>query len=238
MTDCACGGKFSGEALDFGDMPVTSLFDTKATYPLVYRKCERCSVSSAITKLEPSVLYGKNYNFFSGASSGYLGYSQKLASKLNHIYPLDGKRVLDIACNDGTLSKELLKYGCSLVGVDPFLEAVSALDDVTNSHVINDFFGLPLITELALEEAFDIVIVTNVISHVSDFSDFMQALTKVLKPGGIIYSENMNYERVLEHQNFEYFYHVVYNLIRPEAILLKLHTLLGEALIRTAIATS
>ena len=218
MTDirnCACGGEFSSEALNFGNMPITSIFDNNDTYSLEYRRCERCSISSSREKLDPSLLYGNNYNFFSGVSLDYLNYAKNLALNLNQIYPLKGKRILDIACNDGTLSKELLKYGCFLVGVDPFSKAISELEGIKNTQVINDFFNLPLVTEFSLEESFDIVIVTNVISHVFDFCDFMQALSKVVKPGGIIYSENMNYERVVEHQNFEYFYHGVYNLMSP-----------------------
>ena len=193
-----------------------SLLNNNDTCPLNYRRCGRCSVSSAVVKLNPIDLYGEKYNFFSGASENYVNYSKELALNLNSWGLLNGKRVLEIACNDGTLSKELIKYGCTLTGVDPFTKAIESLDKANSATIINDFFNVNLIKEHSLEASFDLVIVSNVISHVLDFHDFMIAISKVVAAGGFIYAENMNYHRVLEEKRFENFYHGVYNLLSPD----------------------
>lgn len=217
ISKCTCGGVFDEESLNFGDLPITSLLNKNDKFILHFKRCGRCSISSAVHKLDAKLLFGKDYNFFSGTSSNYIAHAKKIASQLNDVTSLKGKSVLDIACNDGTLSKELEKYGCSIVGVDPFSAALSKLGENRNISVINDFFGSDLISKFRLEKKFDVVVVTNVISHVYDFVDFMDALVKVVRPGGFIYAENMDYDSVIKNNSYEYFYHGVYNLMSPSS---------------------
>lgn len=212
---CVCGGNFSTKNLDLGFMPISSILDNKDKIPLRYYRCNKCSISSAIPLADANLLYGDDYNFFSGASAEYVEYAGKLANFLNTRIDLNGKRILEIACNDGTLSAELLKYGCQLTGVEPFSQALNKFSHHPNALLINDFFSLKLVKERQLENAFDMVIVSNVISHVVDFFDFMHALSKVVKKGGFIYAENLDYNKVITDKRFENFYHGVCNLLSP-----------------------
>lgn len=214
---CVCGGNFGADNLDFGLMPISSVLDNKDKVPLQYYRCNRCSISSAIHLTDVNVLYGDDYNFYSGASAEYVKYTRELAKSLDTSIALNGKSVLEIACNDGTLSTELLKYGCHLTGVEPFSQALNKFPYHPKATLVNDFFSLELVKECRLENAFDLVVVSNVISHVVDFYDFMNAISRVVKVGGVIFSENLDYNNVLSKKRFENFYHGVCNLLSPKS---------------------
>jgi len=216
MNNCLnCGEIIVDLVIDYGLMPVTSLLDTQQNYSLKYKSCRQCFIAQVIDAPPPDFLYGSNYNFFSGASSKYVSYAKSLADLLQKEVKLQDKTVIEIGCNDGTLVKQLELYGAIVTGVDPFENGVSQMVTQSNTTIFNDFFSMKLVEKHKLADNFDIAIVNNVLSHTPNFFDFLDSLSRVVKPGGNILVEMADFKKILDSNRFDYLYHGIFNLILP-----------------------
>mgnify|MGYP002640192022 CR=1 FL=1 len=103
-----------------------------------------------------------------------------------------GGRVLEVGCCTGTLLNELQNCGMSCVGLEPngfaarYGRAKYGLDIRTET-----------LEESSLEEAsFDVVLFLHVIEHVTDPKVTLQAIRRILKPGGLLVVETPRYDTV------------------------------------------
>tara|TARA_B100000768_G_scaffold24985_1_gene22900 strand:+ start:681 stop:1823 length:1143 start_codon:yes stop_codon:yes gene_type:complete len=215
-----CGTIDSQLILDFGVIPITSLLDVQKLFSLKYERCNKCLVTCVTNSLSPDLLYGKNYNFFSSASNSYITYASKIIKKIKKITNLSNYKVLEVGCNDGALIRKIAPKVKSVVGIDPFLLGTDSFNgEIANAEVINDYFNCEAVNHYELKDEFDVVIVNNVITHVEDVFDFIEALSLVVKKNGFIYFEMCDYKKVIDYNRFDYFYHGVTNLILPDQIL-------------------
>lgn len=91
---------------------------------------------------------------------------------------LAGKKVLEVGSYDrnGSMRSHIEKMGCeSYLGVD--LEKGPSVDDICDATDVLARFG---------ENAFDVVICTEVVEHVRDWRDTTRNLKGVVKPGGLL----------------------------------------------------
>lgn len=101
---------------------------------------------------------------------------------------LEGKRVIDVGCGDGHLSRLLAKNGAQVLGVEcsPRQLAKARAAEPMSGVEIVDGVGQNLPAD---DESADIVVFFNSLHHVP--ADFMQAALaearRVLKPGGLVY---------------------------------------------------
>jgi 2-polyprenyl-3-methyl-5-hydroxy-6-metoxy-1,4-benzoquinol methylase len=93
-----------------------------------------------------------------------------------------GKRVLDVGCGKGRLSRVLRDWGANVVGIDPvprFLQVASI--NARGAH-----FVLGTVTRLPfLDGAFDSLICVEVLEHVPDVEAAIKEMSRVLKIGGV-----------------------------------------------------
>lgn len=112
---------------------------------------------------------------------------------------LHGKTILDIGCGDGILSMGLFeKSGASkVVGVDLFDVDLNELKDVASRNgkeEIPDSEHLTFLkstpSTIPLEtSSIDVVVSWSVFEHVEDFASLWSEIRRVLKPGGLIFTQ-------------------------------------------------
>ncbi len=107
--------------------------------------------------------------------------------------PLDNLSLVDIGCGGGLMSEPMARLGATVTGVD----ASETNINVATLHA--DAGGVPVTyrattaEQLALEGAqFDVVMALEIIEHVADTSLFYDAITALVKPGGILILSTLN----------------------------------------------
>ncbi|MCW5849510.1 MAG: methyltransferase domain-containing protein [Anaerolineae bacterium] len=93
------------------------------------------------------------------------------------------KRVLELGCAAGHMSRVLRERGCQVVGVelDPTLAAHAA--EVCERVIVGDLDELDLETELA-GETFDVVLAADVLEHLRQPAGLLRRVRPLLRPAG------------------------------------------------------
>lgn len=98
--------------------------------------------------------------------------------------PLDGKTALDVGCGAGLLAEPLARLGAKVTAVDAAPELIA----VARDHAIGQ--GLAVDYRATgvevLKGKFDLVTAMEVVEHVADPRDFIDALAARLAPGGLM----------------------------------------------------
>ncbi|RZJ99241.1 MAG: class I SAM-dependent methyltransferase [Flavobacterium sp.] len=106
-----------------------------------------------------------------------MNYTRKIQSKISH------GSVLEIGCGNGYLLKTLSDGGFDCYGIEPSPLAYNHAKNVLKLNVDNCF----LHESKFYDQQFDVIVMIDVVEHISEMNLFMQQITKVLKPGGFIF---------------------------------------------------
>lgn len=187
LDECiACGNSDClEEVIDFGLHPPANLLLESPSlrhglYPLCLNHCIVCGnlqLSHAVSREE---LFGSGYTYASGTGGALDKYFSWFASCLSDTLP-ESPRVLEIACNDGSLMRHLAAAGMQCVGVEPDLELAREASGVaaTVSGFWPDVSG-------TLDGRFDCVLALNVLAHVTNPLLFLYYAALRLTKHGII----------------------------------------------------
>jgi 2-polyprenyl-6-hydroxyphenyl methylase / 3-demethylubiquinone-9 3-methyltransferase len=106
---------------------------------------------------------------------------------------LAGLRLLDLGCGAGLLSEPLARMGADVVAIDAAAENIEVARrhaEMTNARV--DYRTTTAEALVAAGERFDGVISLEVIEHVADVPAFAQAISSLIKPGGMTVLSTLN----------------------------------------------
>lgn len=209
LTAClACGHNSLIKYFDGGSQPPANSFYKDgslepASYPLGLQYCPMCWHSQNLVAVDPVALYS-NYAYASGTSQTLRDYFRDFVDKVEIEFGFKKLRVLDIACNDGSLLKEFQKRGHKVQGIDP----ASNLND-GSVPILNTFWNDAAIRMLPTNGGvtpYDVIIAMNVLGHVADPLTFLAAAKHVLAPGGRIYVQTSQ-ARMVEEAQIDTCYH-------------------------------
>lgn len=105
--------------------------------------------------------------------------------KIEKIFDSKGRKlnILDLGCGDGRLSKELVKHGHAITGIDSNEQALQNAKK-NGLRVLN----ADIEKELPLETAsFDAVLLLDVLEHLYDQEKILKEIYRVLKENGSLY---------------------------------------------------
>jgi ubiquinone/menaquinone biosynthesis C-methylase UbiE len=121
---------------------------------------------------------------------------EHIASTLALKPPLDGKRVIDVGCGTGGISVAFAKMGAEVHAMEPNYTH-PMLMDITKTQAAEEGVSLNMIIGRGeripyADEAFDIVILNDVIEHVEEPFELVEEAIRVLSPDGLLYMSTPN----------------------------------------------
>lgn len=200
-----CNSENLIEVLDLGEQPPANSYRNNSNeilekYPLGLNVCNDCWHLQLTFNVDRKSIFDE-YHYASGTSKTLLNYFSWFAERLSMI--IDEKsHVLEIAANDGSLIKELIKNGISCEGVDP-------AENIVKSAKSNN---LPLIqgywpeVKTELNKKYDVIVAMNVLAHVDEPLEFLIGCKEVLNKSGFILVQPSQ-GRMIENTEFDTCYH-------------------------------
>lgn len=208
-----CGNSDLHQVLELGEHPLCDDLKSIGTedecklYPITILFCPNCKTAHQKYQVPKEDLFTKEYHYRARFTKDVLlGMKDLVNSSKSLIGCLNGKKVLDIGCNDGSLLNFFKDEGAFCIGVEP----TNAILDVSQSvdAAINEYFDKN-VAERILENfgSPDVITFTNVFAHIEDLHGLIQALKILISDDTHLIIENHYLGKVLETNQFDTFYH-------------------------------
>jgi novobiocin biosynthesis protein NovU/D-mycarose 3-C-methyltransferase len=207
VTACrACGSPELVKVLDLGRQPLANSYVKEPTdlptFPLELLVCRSCSLSQLSVVVRPDLMF-REYLYVSGTSATLRAHFDGLVREAFAWFPPGPRRVLDLACNDGTLLGAFRRAGCDAWGVDP-ARNLAALARQKGLSVVEGYWPA---AAGDVPGAFDLVTAANVLAHVADPRSFLEAALGRLAPGGAVVVEFPYCRSMVLHREWDTIYH-------------------------------
>jgi 2-polyprenyl-6-hydroxyphenyl methylase/3-demethylubiquinone-9 3-methyltransferase len=106
---------------------------------------------------------------------------------------LKGLSALDVGCGGGLVAEPLARMGAKVTGLDASQEAIETARRHGRMMGLAVDYRVGSVEELAKgKQRYDLITALEIIEHVADMDSFLGALTKLLKPGGLLVMSTLN----------------------------------------------
>lgn len=236
LTNCLCCGESNlFQVLDLGEQPLANSYlkygnDDDPVYPLAINFCTVCTHIQLTHAVDPDLLF-KHYLYVSGTTSTLKQYFHDFVDIVKKF--TSGKRILDIACNDGSqLDAFKAKGYTETYGIDP-AENLLPLSSA-NHKVICDYFNESSLKKF--DTKFDVIIAQNVFAHNSYPKDFLEYCKRILDRDGFIFIQTSQADMV-KHNQFDTIYHehISFFSVKSMSVLARRCGLYLKDVIRTSV---
>ncbi len=208
-----CGGA-TAVCLDLGSQPLANALlaapdEPYERFPLGLAMCAACSHGQLNYFVPPDRLF-KNYLYASGTGGALQGFFAWFAKSLAKALPARG-RVLEIACNDGSLLDCMKAEGIEACGVDPAAN-LTAVARAKGHDVHTGFFP-----ETRPDGRFDAIVAMNVTAHTPQPRALMRGVKECLAPNGAVFIQTSQ-AFMLVNGEFDTIYHEHYSFFTPASM--------------------
>jgi SAM-dependent methyltransferase len=173
-------------------------------YPIEILFCPVCITAHQKYQVPKEKLFHEEYQYRARMTPSVLsGMESLVESVADQLGALDGKRVLDVGCNDGSLLDYFASKGAITVGVEPTKAALES-----KHRTLNSFFDKETSEALSTEfGCFDVITFTNVFAHIENLDGLLDNLIPLLNDKTVLVIENHYMGEILKRNQFDTFYH-------------------------------
>lgn len=165
-----------------------------------------------------------SYSYTSSNSEFSRNHWDAYYQKIETMFDVNNKTIVEIGSNDGYLAKQFLKNNNTVIGVDASKE-MCLLAEQNGIHSINQLFNIEVSQEIKnCFSSADLIIANNVFNHANDPLNFIQGVSNLLKDDGLFVFELPYWKTTVESNRFDQIYHehVTYFTLKYAFNLLKL----------------
>ena len=211
ITKCeVCENEQLKKVLDLGNHPLCDDLipmeeeSSCEEFPIEILFCEKCLTAHQGYQVPKETLFTKSYHYRSRMTGSVLSAMADFVEGCeNRFASLNGKVVLDIGCNDGSLLDFFKIKGCKTVGVEPTGAALES-----KHPTINEYFDKRSAYQvLSLTGKPDLIVFTNVFAHIEDLQSLINNLKILSQDNTKIVIENHYLGAVFNGGQFDTFYH-------------------------------
>jgi len=211
----SCGSAHLELVLDLGRLPLSdglvpggSSREDEPVYPLTLVWCKDCSLVQILETVEPTTLYGSEYPYYSSFSPALVEHARlNVEGIIGRTRVGEGSLVVELASNDGYLLQWFAKEGIPVLGIDPAPGPAAAAAD-RGIPTLCEFFTVQLAQRLVSEDRLaDVVVGNNVLAHVPDQNAFVEAISMLLAPEGLVVMEFPYVRDLVDKCEFDTIYH-------------------------------
>jgi len=208
-----CGSKELTCVLDLGPHPMCDdlvpIGDSRVCreYRIEIMFCGQCFTAHQHFQVPQQDLFPKTYHYRTRFTADLLKGMEGLAASCKKRFgDLDGKKVLDIGSNDGSLLDFFQKQGAVTYGLEP---TDAYLDAEQKGHVIfNDFLTEKSADAIVFAHGKpDFITSTNAVAHMEDLKGVLNSIKRLMSPHTVVIIENNYLGSVLDNNQFDQFYH-------------------------------
>jgi SAM-dependent methyltransferase len=209
-----CSNLLKYTLVDLGVSPLANAYinaeqtqQMEPFYPLRVYVCEQCYLVQ-LPVFQSSEEIFSDYAYFSSFSDSWLQHAEAYVNDMIDRFGFDTEsRIIEVASNDGYLLQYFKKKKIPVLGIEP-ARNVAQVAQKAGIRTIEKFFCCQAAKELALEGKYaDLLIGNNVLAHVPDVNDFVEAMKIILQPNGIITMEFPHLMRLMADNQFDTIYH-------------------------------
>ncbi len=209
-----CGAELRRTFADLGMSPLCETYPSREElnrgevyYPLHVYVCERCFLVQLEEYESPESIFS-DYPYFSSYSDSWLKHAENYCGKMITRLGLTQQSfVVEVASNDGYLLQYFVRDRIPVLGIEPAANVAKVAVE-KGVPTLAQFFGAQLARELAAEgRCADLVLGNNVLAQVPNLNDFVEGLSILLKPTGVLTLEFPHLLRLMERNEFDTIYH-------------------------------
>ena len=122
-----------------------------------------------------------------------IGLSYNKFNKLkNYNKILKGIEILDLGCGGGLICEPLSRLGASLTGIDYINKNIEIAKKHAKISNLNIVYKTQDLLNINLNKQYDIILMLEVIEHISDWKNVVIKALKYLKPNGLVIFSSIN----------------------------------------------
>ena len=171
-------------------------------FPLELLLCNNCQHLQLSVVVNPDLMF-KNYLYVSGTTNSLKNYFNFFANFITYRYKNyfneTPKKILDIACNDGTQLDFFKELNIETYGIDPAENLY--VDSSLKHNIICDYFP-----SKKLNGKYELIIAQNVFAHTHNIVEFIRECENLLSEKGIVYIQTSQ-ANMVNNNEFDTIYH-------------------------------
>lgn len=211
---CRLSGNNLSLVLDLGMQPLGNGFldpdstDNEYFFPLQCGFDEESRLFQLMEQPDPRMMFHDDYAFLSSTSQHMQRHFADLAETVLRAGYLDSQApfVVELGSNDGIYLRHFAERGIPHLGVEP----AGGVADVAESQgvaVLRDFFNLATAQQVRDQHgAADVISAANVMCHIPNIREMADAISLLLKPGGVLIFEDPYLGDVVQKASYDQIY--------------------------------